>query len=207
MLKGDLAERLTQVSRRGGSVLATFLSGRVDEDDNAFLMDVPGPLGALLGIRIDEWDAREAEVVNPVRLGDVEVPARLVFEIVIPQGAETVGTYQADFYAGTPAVTRNVVGDGDAWYVATALDQEGVSLVVQQILDRHGLRGPYPDVAGLETARRVAPDGRCLLFLLNHGSEPLQVIAGEDAVDLLTGVRLERGQPIHLDPYGVAVLQ
>jgi beta-galactosidase len=207
MLKGDLAERLAEVSRRAGSVLVTFLSGRVDEDDNAFLMDVPGPLGALLGIRIDEWDAREAGFVNPVRLGDLEVPARLVFEIVIPQGAETVGTYQADFYAGTPAVTRNAVGDGDAWYVATGLDQQGVSWVVRRVLDRHDLRGPYPDVPGLETARRVTPDGRRLLFLLNHGSEPVEVTAREDAVDLLAGVRVTRGQPIVLDPYGVAVLQ
>jgi beta-galactosidase len=195
------------VARRGGSVLATYLSGRVDEDDNAFLTDVPGPLGALLGIRIDEWDAREPDVVNPVRLGDLEVPARLIFEIVIPQGAETVGTYQADFYAGAPAVTRNRVGDGDAWYVGTDLDQEGVSWIVRQILQRHDLCGPYPDVPGLETARRIGRDGCQLLFLLNHGSEPVQVTARQDAIDLLTGSPVERGQPIRLDAHGVAILQ
>jgi beta-galactosidase len=207
MLKGDVAERLTAVARRGGSVLVSYLSGRVDEDDNAFLADVPGPLGALLGIRIDEWDAREADFVNPVRLGDLEVPARLVFEIVIPQGAETVGTYADDFYAGTPAVTRNAVGDGDAWYVATGLDHEGVGWVVRRILDRHGLHGPYPYVAGLETARRTTPDGRRLLFLLNHGAAAVEVTAAEDAVDLLTGAQVSRGQPVRLDPCGVAVLQ
>ena len=43
MLKGDLPQRLEEVAARGGSVVATFLSGRVDENDNAFLMDVPGP--------------------------------------------------------------------------------------------------------------------------------------------------------------------
>ena len=97
-------------------MLTTFLSGRVDENDNAFLMDVPGPLGPLMGVRVDEWDARGPEVVNPVRLGDgadqVDVDARLLFELVIPQGAEVIGTYQADFYAGTPAVTRNAFGAG-----------------------------------------------------------------------------------------------
>jgi beta-galactosidase len=207
MVKGDVAERLTAVAGRGGSVLVSFLSGRVDEDDNAFLADVPGPLGTLLGLRIDEWDAREADFVNPVRLGELEVPARLVFEIVIPQGAETVGTYQADFYAGTPAVTRNAVGDGDAWYVATGLEQAGVDWVVRRILDRHGLHGPHPYVPGLETARRTTPDGRRLLFLLNHGSAPVEVGASGDAVDLLTGGQVSRGERIRLEPYGVAVLQ
>jgi len=49
MLKDDLAHRLEAVATRGGSVVTTFLSGRVDENDNAFLMDVPGPLGPVDG--------------------------------------------------------------------------------------------------------------------------------------------------------------
>ncbi|MEU8261943.1 beta-galactosidase [Micromonospora sp. NPDC048999] len=211
MLKGDLPHRLVEVAARGGSVVTTFLSGRVDENDNAFLMDVPGPLGRLMGVRVDEWDARGPELVNPVLLqagsDRVEVASRLVFELVIPQGAEVVGTYQADFYAGTPAVTRNRVGDGDAWYVGAGLDQQGVSWVVRRVLDRHGLAGPYADVPDLETAVRVTPDGVRLRFLLNHRAEPVEVAACVGGVDLLTGDRVERGRPVRLDPRGVVVVR
>jgi beta-galactosidase len=210
LLKGDLPQRLERVAARGGSVLTTFLSGRADEDDNAFLMDVPGPLGPLTGVRIDEWDARGSDVVNPVRLGhgarQIEVASRLVFELVIPQGAEVVGSYRADFYAGTPAVTRNAFGEGDAWYVATVLDQEGVSWVVRQVLARHDLAGGYPEVPELETAVRVTPDGNRLLFLLNHRDSAVEVVAREAGVDLLSGRRVEGGQPVRLDAYGVMVL-
>ncbi|MDI6099412.1 beta-galactosidase [Actinoplanes sp. NEAU-A12] len=111
MVKGDLAARLSEVAARGGSVVTTFLSGRVDENDNAFLTDVPGPLGPLMGVRVDEWDARESDHVNPVAIGPAAVAARLLFELVIPQGAEVVGRYRSDFYAGTAAVTRNTYGD------------------------------------------------------------------------------------------------
>ncbi|GIE95648.1 beta-galactosidase [Paractinoplanes rishiriensis] len=208
MVKGDLAARLAEVARRGGTVLTTFLSGRVDEDDNAFLADVPGPLGELLGIRVDEWDARPAEVINPVRFGDdTTAGGSLVFEIVIPQGAETVATYTHDFYAGSPAVTRNRFGEGEAWYVATRLDQPGVDRVVGQVLDRHGLRGPFPPVPGVEVAERVAPDGRRFTFLLNHGSEPAELVARADATDLLTGDRVTRGSTIRLAPKDVLLLQ
>ncbi|MGW3888036.1 beta-galactosidase [Micromonospora chokoriensis] len=211
MLKGDLPQRLEDVAARGGSVLTTYLSGRVDENDQAFLMDVPGPLGQLMGVRVDEWDARGPEVVNPVRLGDgagqVAVEARLLFELVIPQGAQVVGTYQADFYAGTPAVTRNSFGDGDGWYVAAGLDQEGVSWVVRQVLARHDVLGPYPDVADLESAVRVAPDGSRLLFLLNHQADPVEVTARRGGVDLLTGDRTVTGSTVRLPAYGVVVLK
>ena len=34
VLKGDIADRLQAVVERGGSVVSSFLSGRVDEDTN-----------------------------------------------------------------------------------------------------------------------------------------------------------------------------
>jgi beta-galactosidase len=211
VVKGDLAERLEAVAARGGSVVTTFLSGRVDEHTNAFLMDVPGPLGPLAGVRVDEWDARGPEVVNPVRLSDgvdeLDVPGRLVFEIVRPESAEVVGTYQADFYAGTPAVTRNAFGAGQGWYVATDLDQAGVSWVVRRVLDAHGLTGPYADVSDVETAVRVAPDGARLLFVLNHRGEAVDLVAHTGGVDLLSGDKVEVGQPLRLDSYGVMVIR
>ncbi|MDG4832780.1 beta-galactosidase [Solwaraspora sp. WMMD1047] len=211
MIKGDVAERLAAVARRGGSVLTTFLSGRVDENDNAFLTDVPGPLGPLMGVRIDEWDARGPEVVNPVRLrsGDhrLEVESRLIFELVIPTSAEVIGSYLADFYAGTPAVTRNAFGAGHGWYVAAGLDQAGVSWVVRRVLERHQLLGPYPDVPDLETAVRVGPDGDRLHFLLNHRDEAVEVAASVDGLDLLTGDRIEAGRRLCLDPYAVLVIR
>lgn len=164
-----------------------------------------------MGVRIDEWDARGPEVVNPVCLqagaSRLEVESRLVFEIVIPQGAEVVGTYQADFYAGTPAVTRNQFGRGHGWYVATDLDQEGVSWVIRQVLAQHDLTGRSPDLPDLETAVRVAPDGTRLLFLLNHRAQPVEVAAPGSGVDLLSGDRIGRGQQIRLDQYGVVVLR
>ncbi|MFI6207714.1 beta-galactosidase [Streptomyces sp. NPDC051041] len=207
MVKGDLAARLEAVAARGGTVLATFLSGRVDLCDRAFLADVPGPLASLTGVRVDEWDARPPEVVQPVRLGESVFEARLVFEIVLPRGAEPVAVYGADFYAGTPAVTRNTYGAGEGWYVATALDQPGVDAVVRRVLARHGLVGPYAGHPAVESATRVAPDGTRLLFLLNHAPEPARLTAHAAGTDLLTGERVEAHAPLTLDPLGVVVLR
>ncbi len=205
MVKGDLASRLEEVAARGGTVLTTFLSGRVDEHDRAFLTDVPGPLAPLMGVRVDEWDARPAEYTQTVP--ELDAHARLVLEIVRPRGAEPVATYGGDFYAGTPAVTRHPYGEGEGWYVATALDQPGVDRVVRRILDRHDLLGPYADHRTVETATRVAPDGTHLLFLLNHAAATVDLTSHVTATDLLTGKRIERGEPLCLDPLGVAVLR
>jgi beta-galactosidase len=214
VLKGDTAERLAAVLARGGSVLTTFLSGRVDEDDNAFLVDAPGPLAPLFGVRVEETDAQPPEVANPVHLAhpDTDGPegtvsqARLVFELLVREGADVVGTYGTDFYAGTPAVTRHRTGEGEAWYAGTALDDAGVAWVVRQVVDRHGLAGPYADVEDLELAVRER-DGVRTGFLLHHGEKPLDVPAWAAGTDLLTGRRVAVGERLHVEPADVLVLR
>lgn len=212
MVKGDLAARLTAFVDRGGSLVTTFLSGRVDEDDNAFLADQPGPLRDLVGLRVEETDAQGPDVANPVTLtlgGDPSVhDARHVFELLVPdEGTQVVGRYGADFYAGSPAVTHASRGRGDAWYVAAALDDAGVARVVRWVLGRHGLLGPHAADEGVEVATRVAPDGQRLRFVLHHGAAPLTVTAEVDGTDALTGRSVRSGGTLTLAPHEVLVLR
>ncbi len=207
LVKGDLPSRLRAVVERGGTLLTTFLSGRVDEDDNAFRADAPGPLRDLLGLRVEETDAQQPTVVNPVTLDGVLHEARHVFEVVVPDPAtEVVATYGADFYAGSPAVTRALRGGGEAWYVATALDDAGVTDVVRRVVDRHGLVGPHGDTDGIEVVDRVSPEGVLHRFVLHHGTDPVTVTSEVSGTDLLTGRRIEAGQPLTLSPTEVLVL-
>lgn len=211
MLKGDTATRLEDVARRGGTVLTTVMSGRVDEDDNAFLMDVPGPLGDLTGIRVDETDSLPPDHSQPVVLampGGAErtAAASHLFDVVQLQGATAVGVYTEDFYAGTPAVTRNAFGDGEGWYVATCLDQDGVDWVVRRVLERHGLAGPFADVRDLEhTTREV--DGRRYDFVLNHAAVPVAVDSPFTGVDILTGRTIGQGDALELGPADVLIVE
>ncbi|WP_337062993.1 beta-galactosidase [Kineococcus sp. G2] len=217
VVKGDLAERVERFVATGGTFLTTWLSGRVDEDDNAFLADVPGPLAGVLGLRVTETDALPAEDVNPVRLvdgweaaptplGTGPWPGSLVFDLVEPRGAEVVAEYTADFYAGTPAVTRHAVGEGCAWYVATNLDEAGLAWVVHRVLANAGVSSPYGWVPGLEAAERVREDAR-YLFLLNHGEDEVVVPADRAGRSLLDGRDVAAGQDLRLAPRDVVVLK
>ncbi|MEU4365482.1 beta-galactosidase [Promicromonospora sp. NPDC023987] len=215
VLGGDVAERLEAVVRRGGSLLTTFWSGRADEDANAYLMDAPGPLGRVLGVRVEETDSAEPGVVNPVTLRSPVEPvetrsdATLVFEVLVPEGAEVIGTYGAEFYAGTPAVTRHRPDGPDggaAWYVATGLDDVGVDWVVRRVLDGHGLVGPYADVPDVELAVR-SKDGVRFAFVLSHSTEPVEVTAHASGVDLLTGRGVRQGEALVLNPTDVLLLR
>lgn len=212
LVKGDFAARVTDLVAGGGTFLTTVLAGRVDEDDNAFLTDAPGAFADLLGLRIEETDAQEPAVTNPVRFGGRDLPARHVFEVIIPQesaagpAAQVLGTYTTDFYAGTPAVLRSERGRGSAWYVATALDEDGVAAVVREVLAEHDLVGPLADEAGVEVAERVAPDGTRHVFVLNHVDRERVVPSPAGGVDLLTGDAVTGGAELALPSRGVRVI-
>jgi beta-galactosidase len=211
MLKGDIAARLDAVAQRGGSVVTTVMSGRVDEDDNAFLMDVPGPLGEIMGVRVDETDSLPPAETNVVVLslpGEAELrsEARHVFDLVTPQGAEPVGFYASDFYTGTPAVTRLRRRRGSAWYVGAVLDQKGVDWVIRHALAEQDLLGPFADTRDLEcTAREV--DGRRYEFVLNHASEPARVTSPFRGTDIITGRTITVGDALEIFPTDVLVVE
>ncbi|HEX6340903.1 beta-galactosidase trimerization domain-containing protein [Umezawaea sp.] len=169
---------------------------------------MPRPFAGLLGLRVEETDAQRPDVVNPVRFGAVEHDARHVFEVVVPEpSTEVLGTYGADFYAGTPAVTRAARGGGSAWYVATLLDDPGVAAVVRAVLDEHGLAGPLADVPDVEVAERVTEEGVRHLFLLNHSGSRVVVPCPADGVDLLGGAARAAGDEVVLDPAAVVLLR
>ncbi|WP_253766947.1 beta-galactosidase [Goodfellowiella coeruleoviolacea] len=210
LLRDGVAERFERFVRGGGSLVTGVLSARSDIHDNAFLMDVPGPLTGLLGIRVDETDAQVPERANGValdaELGGATHSCSLVFDLVLPQGAEVLGRYTGDFYAGTAAITRNRVGAGSAWYLGTQLDGGGLAAVLGTVLDQAGLVGPYAHTAGLETARRYSADHR-YLFLLNHGDGEVSVSVDAAGTDLLSGRDFAAGDKLTLPPTGVAVLR
>ncbi|MEK8225860.1 Beta-galactosidase C-terminal domain [Oerskovia sp. M15] len=90
--------------------------------------------------------------------------------------------------------------------MGTGLDEAGLSWVVRRVLDRHGLVGPYADVADLELAVRER-DGERTAFLLNHALEAVEVPAHAAGTDLLTGRRIARGETLRLEPTDVVVLR
>lgn len=210
MVKPAVAARLAAVAARGGTVVSGFQSGRVDTDDLRFADDVPGPLKELFGIRIAETDSAEPDQPNPVvdAHGTLLGQGRLIFEVIVAEGADVYARYGADFYAGEPAVTRHVLaGGGQAWWIGTDLDTAGLSTVLRTVLARHDLLGPYADVDGVELATRVGPTGQRVDFVLNHATAPSPIALHAGGTDVLTGRTFTAGEQLTLAPAEVIVLR
>ena len=176
MVKPGLSERLEAFTLAGGTFLTTYFSGLVDENDRVYLGGYPGPLRKLLGIWSEEIDAlspaESNEAVFEEPFGGLQgtYPAKLLCDLIHPEGARVLATYGREFYAGRPALTVNSFGAGRAYYLATMLDQSALTELAANLCDQQGVTSPLPGcpAPGLEVTERVSPTGVSLLYLLNH---------------------------------------
>lgn len=212
MLRDGYAKKIEQFVADGGTFVATFLSGIVDERDLVTLGGYPGELRKLLGIWSEEIDALAPEHYNRIVMtkpfGQLqgEYKCNLLFDLIHCEGAESVAEYGDDFYAGMPVLTVNQFGKGRAWYVATSPDEAFLSGFVTELCREHGIQPLIADAPESVEAVTREKDGKTYLFLLNHANEKVTIDLGQQAGDnLLTGESVSG--TIELGAYGAAIIE
>ncbi|MDR1570815.1 MAG: beta-galactosidase [Oscillospiraceae bacterium] len=194
MVKPGVAARLERFVEGGGQLIATYFSGVVDQDDLCFLGGFPGPLRGLLGVWAEELDALYPGQTNVIRMrsdapfsGDYE--CGFLCEIAHAETARTLAVYASDFYAGSPALTVNEYGDGQAWYIAARAGEDFLVNVYAQAVERAGaprLLSDKPLPKGLHAASREGANGESYLFIMNFDNKSINVDLPH-GVDMLTG--------------------
>ena len=178
-------DSLGSFAENGGTVVITYQSGIVDEDDHIRLGGYPGAFLSLTGTRIEEfYPLHEGEAVELTRYGS----GRVFSELGRSLTSEVLAEFAAGPTAGSPAITRNRVGTGTVYYVGTSLSPSGARELVTEILTASSIPVPQKSGDDMEIMRRS--DGtRTWLFAINHGSADAVVTV--DGVDLLTGAATE----------------
>lgn len=182
------AANIAAVAERGGTVLVTYFSGIVTPEDHVRLGGYPGAFRELLGVRTEEFYTLQVDervtVTGFEGLGG-SYSADLWTEKTHLTGAQSVAVYEDGALAGLPAVTRNAVGSGSAWYAATRFEEAGTAALLDAVLADAGLTGEIDAPAGVEVVRRHGAGGASFLFVINHTDADADVKAS--GLDLLTG--------------------
>jgi beta-galactosidase len=195
LLTDAAVENLLAYVRRGGTLVCGFLTGVADEDDRVRPGGMDARLRELFGIRtLHEWwplDAEETVTCEGFRgtLWSEELEADGTDEESVP--------YRGGELDGLPAVLRK----DRAWYVSTLPEPWALSDLLARIASGAGVR---PVLDGLPEQVEAVRRGE-VLFVLNHGREPVTVEVLGTHHDLLTGSAVT--DRATLGRYGAAVLR
>jgi beta-galactosidase len=199
LLSDAALDNISAYVRDGGTLVCGFFTGIADRDDRVRAGGVDHRLRDVLGLgTVHEWWPLQNGERIPLSSGGT---GELWSEDLEAAGAETIAAYAAGELTGRPAVTRHVYGRGTAWYLSTLPDPRTLAALLAEASEAAGVTPVLPLLPpGVEAVRRGP-----LLFLLNHGPEPVTVPLPAPHTDLLTG----RSSPAHitLDLRGAAVLR
>ncbi|MDR1643423.1 MAG: beta-galactosidase [Clostridiales bacterium] len=142
MLRAGIEEKLRDFVKNGGILVGTYMTGQVDENDLCFLGGFPAcGLGEVFGLWAEEMDALKDDERNSFLYQGKERFSRDFAELVHPKGAEVLGTYTKDFYAGHPALLKNQFGKGTAYYLATRPEADFCQSFYKDLTAELGIKG------------------------------------------------------------------
>lgn len=179
---------LKEYVKNGGTVVATYLTAYVNENTLAYLGGFPGAgLGEVFGLYAEELDTLYPTDSNAVLMKDGnKAIVKDYCELIKLTGAEVLGTYESDFYAGMPAVTVHSYGNGKAYYIGTRMEEEDLIKFFTPIWSECGIKEKeLPE--GVEYLTRTAEDGSTFDFYVNYNATPVTVQLAKDGTNLLNG--------------------
>jgi len=206
VISQQTADRLMEYVRNGGHLLLGPRTGMKDEYNALQPERQPGPLMSFLGGRVDQFYALDSSV--PVSGDFGSGTASIWAEQLSVQSPDTKVETRYGRSNGwlddQPAVITRNVGRGSITYVGAWLDPATLSKLTAHLLDEAGVQPILSGVPeGVEVCRRSG-DGKSVLILINHNSDPAQVALPKPMRDLIGSQASVNS--VDLPGFGVAVL-
>jgi beta-galactosidase len=199
-----LAEQLRTYVHDGGTLIVSMLTATLTRDHGAPEETPPYLLKDVLGIERVEWGSLSGLAHMPKELlgtdispwGTLNTSRNAAIEAVPGSGLATNSTYPAQVWydelrlngawalayfgqsspaPGTPAITLNGYGKGQAIYVATASDLQCYTDLLRNVVGLAGTQMQPVDAAALVEIVPCRDGKRPVYFVLNHSTRPCQV--------------------------------
>ncbi len=174
LMDAALEDKLMEYVKKGGRLVLTMRTG-VKNRNNVCMSDMPlpGRLGEMLGIKIEDYDCPLGLTVQMewagtgIKGAGLKGTADKWCDIVTLVDAEPLAFYRSEYYKNTPAVTVNSYGAGKAYYVATEPDKHILGQLAELLREEAGLEamGESPKDVELTLRKGRRQD---YLFAINH---------------------------------------
>jgi len=205
----ETLEKIKAYVRSGGHALVSFKSGFCNEYSTVRSTRQPGLLRDAVGASYQEFSTLREPLKlkgDPFHAG-VENKVSVWAEMLEPEGAQALATYDHPFLGRWAAITRNAYGKGTLTYVGTHLSDALMEKLLLNVLGLAALAGPEQNLPrSVRLRQATTATGAHLRFLLNYSAQPARVAypfgMGED---LLTKRAVKRGE-LALEPWGVAIV-
>ncbi len=200
------AKNINQYVENGGTLLMSFFSGIVDQNEHIGLGGYPVPFRDTLGLVIEEYvPYSEIQSNTFCTIDGKEFSCTFWSDVIHLKAAQALATFEQDYYAGSPAITRNQFGKGTAYYISTIPEQSGMDWLMNEIFKTADVKPIMSNIPTDVEAVERANESNSWLLLLNHSANKVIIPLERGGVDLLKNAKVN--DFVELEPMGIAIVQ
>ena len=139
---------------------------------------------------------------------DVSVASAKVFvELLMPQEAEVLASYDHYNWKEYAAITKNHYGKGTAIYIGCMTDDNTLKAVITEALN--SVEVEIPEYNWPVIIRIGSNDlGKCVRYILNYSAEEQNVVYhGANGTELFSGEAVQDGETVTVSPWNVKIVE
>lgn len=206
MMTEETMDRFRDYVKNGGVLVGSYLSGLVNETDLTYLGGWPKTLQEIYGIDVKEIDTLYPKDKNSIKFGNESFEVVDYCTIIEAKEAEVLAKYEEDFYKNTPAITKNNLEKGKAYFIGARTNQDFLSKFYDKIvkdLDINEVED-FISECGISIQIRENKDEK-YYFVMNFTEEEKNIEIKGSYLNLISGKMMERLNL--MKPYDVYVLK
>ncbi len=204
-----LLERIDAYVKGGGHILATFKTAFANENLKVYADSQPHGVDQCLGVSYSHFTHPEKVKLASEVYQCTDNQVVHFMELVNPDTAQTLASYDHYNWKRYAAVTRNRYGKGSATYLGCFTSDAYLREILSDTLKKAGIWNREQEVEFPVVIKKGINDfGKEVIYFLNYSKDPQEIVYwGGEARDLFTGRKVHEGEAIDIGAWSlVAVL-
>ena len=195
----ELLEKLKQYTANGGTLVATFKTAFANENVKVSHEMQPHILSNCFGISYQQFTfpkntGLSGSIINgTAKDSDEKAEAKVFMELLMPQEAEVLASYDHYNWKEYAAITKNHYGKGTAIYIGCMTDDNTLKAVLTEALNSAEVE--IPEYSWPVIVRKGINDlNKCVRYILNYSAEEQNVIYhGANGTELFSEESVQDG--------------
>ena len=209
----ELLEKLKQYTANGGTLVATFKTAFANENVKVSHEMQPHILSNCFGVSYQQFTFPKntglsgSIIDGTVKGADEEAEAKVFMELLMPQEAEVLASYDHYNWKEYAAITKNHYGKGTAIYIGCMTDNNTLKAVLTEALNSAEVE--IPEYSWPVIVRKGTNDlGKCVRYILNYSAEEQNVVYhGADGTELFSEESVQDGEIVTVLPWNLKIVE
>lgn len=205
----ELLLRIRRFVEQGGRLFATFKTGFADENVKVYHDSQPHILDECLGISYSHFTHPKHVRLTGETFGCPDNEVKVFMELVNPEGARVLASYDHYNWKRYAAVTRNSYGKGTATYLGCVTSDGMLREILADVLREAGLWTKDQEVEFPVIIKRgVNQEGKQIVYYFNYSAREQTVVHRDgDGVDLIGKEKVAEGDTLVIGPWNLRIVE